>query len=155
MRILGIDPGYGILGWGVIDKGLKIVDYGAIETPSSMPIDERMFVIYTELSSIITEYKPDTVSIERQFFSKNTTTALNVAHAVGVVLLVLHQHVVLYTEYTPLQIKQALTGYGRADKKQMQVMIKNIFSLKEIPQPDDAADALAIAACHSFSIQGK
>ncbi|HRX15912.1 MAG TPA: crossover junction endodeoxyribonuclease RuvC [Spirochaetota bacterium] len=155
MRILGIDPGYGILGWGVIDKGLKIVDYGAIETPSTMPLDERMFVIYTELSDIISKYKPDTCAIEKLFFSKNTTTAMNVANAVGVILLVLHQYIVLYTEYTPIQIKQAITGFGRADKKQMQTMVKNIFGLKEIPQPDDAADALAIAACHSFATGDK
>lgn len=153
MRIIGIDPGYGILGWAVIEDSLKICDYGAIETASTMPLDERMFVIHTELSAIITEYKPDTAAIERLFFSRNTTTAMHVANAVGVVLLAFHQHVLLYTEYTPLQIKQALTGYGKADKKQMQHMVKTVFNLKEIPKPDDAADALAICACHTFALR--
>lgn len=153
MRILGIDPGYGILGWGVIEDNMKVVDYGAIETPSTMPIDERLFVIHNELSAIIEEYKPDSAGIERLFFSKNTTTAIKVANAIGVILLTFHQHVLLYQEYTPLQVKQALTGYGRADKKQMQYMIKSIFSLREAPKPDDAADALAVAACHSFSMK--
>jgi len=150
VRILGIDPGYGILGWSVIEKNLKIIDFGTIETSSSEKIDDRLLFIHEKLKQILVEYSPDTVAIEKLFFSKNTTTALNVAKAIGVVVLTIRIHGLDYAEYTPLQVKQAITGYGRASKEQMQVMIKKIFSLKEIPKPDDAADALAIAACHSF-----
>ncbi len=151
MRVLGLDPGYGRLGWAVTDGINRLIDYGTLETPPEMTIDERMFVIYTELNAIITEYRPDSAAVEKLFFSRNTTTALQVANALGVVLLVFHQHILLYTEYSPSQIKRAVTGYGRADKKQMQNMVKTIFKLRDIPQPDDAADALAICACHAFA----
>lgn len=153
MRIIGLDPGYGRLGWAVTDGNEKLIDYGVLETASTMTIDERMFVIYTELNAIIQEYRPDSAAIEKLYFSRNTTTALNVAHALGVILLVFHQHALLYTEYTPSQVKLAVTGYGRADKKQMQKMVTTLFDLSETPQPDDAADAIAVCACHSFSLR--
>ncbi len=153
MRIIGIDPGYGRLGWAITESHNKIVDYGALETPSSMAIDERMFVIYTEINAIIEEYMPDTAAVEKLYFSRNTTTALQVAQALGVILLAFHQHALLYTEYSPSQIKLAVTGYGRADKKQMQKMVTTIYNLKEVPQPDDAADAIAVCACHSFTLK--
>lgn len=149
MRVLGIDPGFAIIGWAVIDDTARVVDYGAIETESSFSIAERLFIVYTEISSIIKRYKPDFASIERLFFARNTTTALDVSKAVGVILLAFQQHALCYSEYSPLQVKQAVTGHGKADKKQMQFMIQKIFSLKEIPKPDDAADAVAVALCGS------
>ncbi|MBN1501319.1 MAG: crossover junction endodeoxyribonuclease RuvC [Spirochaetes bacterium] len=151
MKIIGIDPGYGILGWSVIEDSIKLYDYGTIETPPGMPIDERLFIIYTELNSILQKYQPDSAAIEKLFFAKNTNTVMDVMKAIGVVLLLFRIYGVPFREYTPLQIKQALTGYGRADKKQMQFVIQKIFNLKECPKPDDAADAAAIAACHALA----
>ena len=147
MRILGIDPGFGILGWAVIEHTMKIVDYGSIETNSDLQIDERLFIIHSELSDIIKRYRPDKAVIERLFFSKNITTAMDVSRATGVVLLAFRQHALPFEEVTPLQVKQCITGYGKADKKQIQEMVKKIFKLKEIPRPDDVADALAVASC--------
>ncbi len=148
MRIIGIDPGYAICGWSVVEKGFKLCDYGAIETPAGMPIDERLFVIYTEINDIIARHRPDAAAIERLFFAKNTTTALDVSKAVGVILLAWRIHALPYREYTPVQVKQALTGFGRADKAQMQFMVQKLYRLKELPSPDDAADALAVASCY-------
>jgi crossover junction endodeoxyribonuclease RuvC len=153
MRILGIDPGFGILGWSIIEDNLKIVDFGSIETPKNMLIDERLFVIYTEICSIIKTHKPDMAAIEKLFFSKNTTTALQVSQAIGVILLALRQHALVYSEYPPVTVKKAITGHGKADKKQLQFMIQKIYNLSEIPQPDDAADAIAIATCHAMTTQ--
>lgn len=153
MRILGIDPGFGILGWSVIEDNFKIVDYGSIETPKDMPIDERLFAIYTDICAIIKRHKPDIAAIEKLFFSKNTTTALQVSQAIGVVLLAFRQHALVYNEYPPVTVKKAITGHGKADKKQMQFMIQKIYNLKEIPKPDDAADAIAIATCHAIAFQ--
>lgn len=150
MKILGIDPGFGILGWSVIHDNMKVVDYGAIETPAGTPIDERLFVIYTELSDIIKRLKPDSAAVEKLFFSRNTTTAMDVSKAMGVVYLILRQNALVYSEYAPVKVKKALTGYGRADKKQMQLMVQRLFNLKEVPKPDDAADAIAVAACHAL-----
>jgi crossover junction endodeoxyribonuclease RuvC len=147
MRMLGIDPGFGILGWAVIDDAFAVVDYGTIETPSGMPLDERLFTIFTSLTDIVRRYRPDYAAIEKLYFARNTTTAFDVARATGIVLLVLHQHALPWCEFTPSQVKQAMTGSGRADKPQMQFMVQKIFRLKECPRPDDAADALAIAAC--------
>jgi crossover junction endodeoxyribonuclease RuvC len=147
VRILGIDPGFGILGWAVIEHTMKIVDYGSIETNSDLQIDERLFIIHSELSDIIKRYRPDKAVIERLFFSKNITTAMDVSRATGVVLLAFRQHALPFEEVTPLQVKQCITGYGKADKKQIQEMVKKIFKLKEIPRPDDVADALAVASC--------
>lgn len=149
MKILGIDPGFGILGWAVIHDTMKIVDYGAIETSPDLPIDERLFIIHNELSDIIKRYRPDCAVIEKLFFSRNTTTAFDVCRAIGVVLLAFRQSALPYQEVTPMQVKQGITGYGKADKKQIQEMVKRLYGLKEIPKPDDAADAIAIATCYS------
>lgn len=154
MRILGIDPGTGILGFGVIDIDNKskatLVDAGVIRTPVKQPDSDRLLTIYDELHEIITDLKPQLMSVEKLFFAQNVTTAMSVAQARGVVLLCGKQHGLELFEYTPLQIKQALTGYGRADKKQMQEMVRVILGLTEVPKPDDCADALAAAICHSM-----
>jgi crossover junction endodeoxyribonuclease RuvC len=149
VRIIGIDPGFGILGWAVIESNLKVIDYGTVETSPDMPIDERLFAIHSDISSILERYRPECAVIEKLFFSKNITTAIDVSRATGVILLAFRQHALPYQEVTPMQVKQGITGYGKADKKQMQVMVQRLFNLKEIPKPDDAADALAIALCYS------
>jgi crossover junction endodeoxyribonuclease RuvC len=149
VRIIGIDPGFGILGWAVIENNFKVIDYGTVETDAGMPIDERLFAIHSDISSIIKRYRPDCAVIEKLFFSKNITTALDVSRATGVILLAFREHALPYQEVTPMQVKQGITGYGKASKKQMQIMIQRLFNLKEIPKPDDAADALAIALCYS------
>jgi crossover junction endodeoxyribonuclease RuvC len=149
VRILGIDPGFGILGWAVIEEGLSIIDYGAIETPRTVPLDERLFIIHTGISDVISRYRPDTAVIEKLFFSRNITTALDVARATGVVILAFREHALPYQEVTPMQVKQGITGYGKAEKRQVQEMVQRIFKLKEIPKPDDVADALAVALCYS------
>lgn len=155
MRILGIDPGTGILGFGVIDaKGGKtqLVDAGVIRTPAHQADPVRLKTIFDELTEIIKETKPAEMAVEKLFFAQNVTTAMAVSQARGVVLLCGEQAGIKLFEYTPLQIKQALTGYGRADKKQIQEMVKAILGLKEIPKPDDAADALAAALTHNQSM---
>lgn len=155
MRILGIDPGTGILGFGVVDIDSKgkavLVDAGVIRTPVNQADSERLETIYDELHEIITDLKPQVMSVEKLFFAQNVTTAMSVAQARGVVLLCGRQHKLELFEYTPLQIKQALTGYGRADKKQMQEMVRVVLGLQEAPKPDDCADALAAAICHSMT----
>ncbi len=155
MRILGIDPGTGILGFGIIDIDTRgkasLVDAGVIRTPVKEADSIRLETIYNELQEIITEFKPDTMSVEKLFFAQNVTTAMTVAQARGVVLLCGIQHKLELFEYTPLQIKQALTGYGRADKKQIQEMVRVVLGLSEVPKPDDCADALAAAICHSMT----
>lgn len=149
MRILGIDPGTGILGFGVIDVDNRgkatLVDGGVIRTPAKQPDSDRLVTIYDELHQVITELKPTVMSVEKLFFAQNVTTAMSVSQARGVVLLCGKQHGMELYEYTPLQIKQALTGYGRADKKQIQEMVRVILGLTETPKPDDAADAIACA----------
>jgi crossover junction endodeoxyribonuclease RuvC len=150
VRVLGIDPGYGILGWSVIDKNQKLIDYGIIETPPGRNIDERLFSIHTQLMAIIDRYKPDCAAVEKIFFTKNIKTGMDVAKTIGALLLTLRLNNIGYHEYTPSQVKQAITGYGRAGKEQMKFMIKSIFGLSETPTPDDAADAIAIALCHSL-----
>ncbi|MBR2967951.1 MAG: crossover junction endodeoxyribonuclease RuvC [Clostridia bacterium] len=152
MRILGIDPGYATIGFGVIDKlpqGLQVVDYGVIETSKEESIPVRLAILFDALSSIIKKYKPDAISVEELFFNTNITTGIKVAQARGVILLCAIKECGHLYEYTPLQIKQALTGNGRADKKQMQYMVKAFLKLKQEPRPDDAADALAAAICHA------
>ncbi len=155
MRIIGIDPGTGILGFGVIDINQKgkcvLVDGGVIRTPVKQADSKRLLTIYEELSEIISTHKPDIMSVEKLFFAQNVTTAMSVAQARGVVLLCGEQNNLELFEYTPLQIKQAITGYGKADKKQIQEMVKVILGLQEIPKPDDCADALATAICHANS----
>ena len=156
MRILGIDPGTGILGFGVIDyeKGkISLVDAGVIRTPVHEDDAVRLLTIYEELTEIIKETKPTAMSVEKLFFARNVTTAMTVAQARGVVLLCGMQAGLTIHEFTPMQIKQAITGYGKADKKQMQEMVKVILGLKSIPKPDDAADALATAITHSMTMR--
>lgn len=151
MRILGIDPGYAILGWGVIDmKGnhFKVIDYGAITTDSKMSMPDRLKVLYNSLMDIIVRHEPEIASIEELFFNTNAKTAILVGQARGVAVLACANSGLEIEEYTPLQIKQALVGYGRAEKKQVQLMVKTILNLKEVPKPDDTADALAAAVCH-------
>lgn len=147
-KILGIDPGTGRLGFGVIEKNsnlLNLVDAGVITTDKSLSDSQRLKIIFDDITEIISKTNPDIISIEKLFFSQNVTTAMTVSQARGVVLLLAEQNSLPIFEYTPLQIKQALTGYGRADKKQIQNMVKIILKLKEIPKPDDCADALAAA----------
>lgn len=157
MRILGIDPGTGILGFGIIDvdrRGkAKMVDGGVIRTPVKQADSDRLLTIYNELTEIITEFKPTVMSVEKLFFSQNVTTAMSVSQARGVVLLIGKQFDLELFEYTPQQIKQALTGYGKADKKQMQEMVRVVLGLSEVPKPDDCADALGAAICHSMTAQ--
>ncbi len=152
MRILGIDPGLATVGWGVIDYingKAKVVSYGTILTSKDDKLPDRLKVIEEDLKCIISKFKPDEVALEELFFNNNVTTAINVAQARGVILLTAVKECGKLFEYTPLQIKQALTGYGRADKHQIQEMTKLMLNLTKIPRPDDAADALAIALTHS------
>lgn len=151
MIILGIDPGYAILGWSVIDSSLKLHDFGTIQTDQHLNIEDRLFIIHESLSSIIKKYKPECLSIEKLFFQKNTKTAIDVAKTIGAVILTARINGLAVFEYSPVQIKKSLTGYGNAEKKQMQNMIKTVFNLETIPRPDDAADAAAIALCHTLS----
>jgi crossover junction endodeoxyribonuclease RuvC len=156
MRILGIDPGTGILGFGVIESErgkVQLVDAGVIRTPVKEDDAVRLLTIYEELTDIIAQNKPQIMSVEKLFFARNVTTAMTVAQARGVVLLCGMQAGLQIAEYTPLQIKQAITGYGKAEKKQMQEMVRVILQLKEIPRPDDAADALAAAITHSMTVR--
>lgn len=153
MRILGIDPGTGILGFGVIDvngRNLSLVDAGVVRTPPHTPHDERLEDIFNSLTEIIEATKPDACSVEKLFFTRNITTAMTVAEARGVALLVARQHSVPIYEYTPPQIKQTITGYGKADKKQVQEMVRLQLGLKEVPKPDDCADAIAAAITHAM-----
>lgn len=153
MRIIGIDPGTGILGFGVIDASggkTTLVDAGVIRTPAHTPLPERLGEIYDGLSEIIAQTKPQTMAIEKLFFAQNVTTAMSVAHARGVAMLVGQRAKLQIEEYTPLQIKQTMTGYGRATKKQMQEMVRLQLGLAEPPKPDDCADALAAAIMCAF-----
>lgn len=154
MKILGIDPGYAILGYGVIEKlgnKFRIIEYGAVTTEVGESMPDRLKTLYYGLMEIIDRTQPDTASIEELFFNTNTTTAIKVGQARGVAILACANSGIDIAEYTPLQIKQGLTGYGRADKKQVQTMVKTILGLKEVPKPDDTADALAAAICHGHS----
>ena len=152
MRILGIDPGTGIVGFGVIDAdGMKktMVDAGVIRTPAHQPAHERLLTIFNEITEIIAFNKPQVMVVEQLFFAKNVTTAMTVSQARGVILLAGEQAGLRLIEFTPLQIKQALTGYGKADKKQVQEMVKLQLKLTEVPKPDDCADALAAALTYA------
>ena len=151
MIVLGIDPGTAITGFGVVQgvgSKLKAIKYGSILTPAGIPLQERISMIYDELLQIISEYKPQEAAIESLFFNDNAKTALSVGHARGVSMLACVKSGVVIAEYTPLQVKMALTGYGRADKKQMIYMTKMLLNMEKDPKPDDTADALAIAICH-------
>ena len=154
MRIIGIDPGYAIVGYGIIDYNsnhFSVVDYGAVTTKAHTPFDSRLSTIYDGLTQLISMYKPDAMSIEKLFFNTNTTTAIDVAQARGVLVLAAQQARMPIFEYTPLQVKQSVVGYGRAEKNQVQEMTKMFLHLDSIPKPDDAADALALAICHGHS----
>lgn len=157
MRVLGIDPGTGILGFGLIDidakRNFSLVDAGVIKTPAHQSDSLRLETIYNELHQIIKETSPQVMSVEKLFFAQNVTTAMSVSQARGVVLLCGQQHGLGLYEYTPMQIKMAVTGYGKADKKQVQEMVRVLLGLKTVPQPDDAADALAAAICCSMSVR--
>ena len=154
MTILGIDPGYAIVGFGII-KGDRVrpqvIQYGAIRTESGGPLAPRLKQIYQDTCLLIDQFSPDVIAMEELFFHKNVTTGISVAHARGVLLLAGETMGVPMFEYTPLQVKQAITGYGRADKKQMMEMVRRLLNMNQIPKPDDAADALAVALCHSRS----
>ena len=153
MRIIGIDPGTGILGFGVIDAHggkTQLVTAGVITTPAHTPLADRLEEIYLELTNIIAETKPEMMALEQLFFARNVTTAMSVAHARGVAMLTGKQANLLIEEYTPMQIKQSLTGYGKADKKQVQEMVRIQLGLKDVPKPDDCADALAAAIMCAF-----
>ncbi len=157
MRIIGIDPGTGILGFGVIDVvsgRSKLVTAGVIKTPAHTPLDQRLEEIFHGLNQIITETQPNVMSIEKLFFAQNITTAISVSHARGVAMLCGRLAHLPIAEYTPLQIKQTLTGYGRAEKKQIQEMVRLHLNLQTIPKPDDAADALAAAITHQLMSRG-
>lgn len=154
MRILGIDPGFAIVGVGVLDyegNRFKVVDYGAITTNAGEDMFDRLKKIYDELTEIINQVKPDAMAIEELFFNSNQKTAINVAQARGVLVLAAKNCGIPVSEYTPLQVKQAVVGYGRAEKGQVQQMTKAILNLDKVPKPDDTADALAIAICHAHS----
>lgn len=155
MIILGIDPGYGTIGYGVIEKlknnKVRAIDYGVITTPKDKPISERLEMIYDAMNLIIEKYKPDEIALEELFFNTNITTGIKVAQARGVLVLSAIKACGKLYEYTPLMVKQALTGEGRADKRQVQYMVKVYLSLNSIPKPDDAADALAVAICHAHT----
>jgi crossover junction endodeoxyribonuclease RuvC len=151
MRIIGIDPGTGILGFGVIDvvdTKMKLVDAGVITTPAHTSLDVRLEDIFDSLTEIIAATKPEVMSIEKLFFAQNVTTAMSVSHARGVAMLAGRKAGLPIAEYTPLQIKQTVTGYGKAEKKQVQEMVRIQLGLAKIPQPDDCADALAAAITH-------
>ena len=151
MRILGIDPGYAIVGYGVLEFDnvrFNVVNYGAITTDPETPFPKRLQEIHDDMCSILDKFRPDCMSIEKLYFNTNTTTAIDVAQARGVIMLSAAQREIPIFEYTPLQVKNAVTGYGRAEKHQMQELVKNILHLNAVPKPDDTADALAIAICH-------
>lgn len=152
MRIMGIDPGVARVGFAFVDKighAMKAVQYGVIETPAHTPMEDRLFQIHETAMALIERYEPEIMTIEKLFFNTNVTTALNVGQARGVLLLAARQRGLRITEYTPLQVKQAITGYGQAEKHQVQEMVRRLLGLQQIPKPDDAADALAIAMCQA------
>lgn len=154
MIIMGIDPGFAITGYGIVKyEGNKfsVIDYGAITTEASMKLPQRLLLLSNRLDELIAKYKPDAISIEELFFNKNIKTALTVGHGRGVAVLAAAKSGIEVFEYTPLQVKQSVVGYGRAEKSQIQQMIKLILNLDEIPKPDDVADALAVAICHAHS----
>lgn len=158
MIILGIDPGIATVGWGVVkcEKGsFRYIDCGTITTPSGMRVERRLYFIHLALTDIIKRFTPDEISIEELFFNTNQKTAINVAQARGVILLTAEENRLPLFEYTPLQVKQAMVGYGRAEKKQVMEMTRVFLHLDSVPKPDDAADALALAICHGHTRNSK
>lgn len=151
MIIMGIDPGYAIVGYGVIEAQagqFRPLEHGAITTPAGEEFSRRLEIIYEDVVSVLQKWKPQAISLEKLFFQSNKTTAIGVAEARGVILLAARQNKVTVYEYTPLQVKQAVTGYGQAEKRQIMEMTRKLLHLREIPKPDDTADALAMAICH-------
>ena len=154
MRILGIDPGIAIVGFGLIESNrgsVRMLQYGAVTTEAGLPLATRLVQIENDMTALIAQLKPDEIAVEELFFSKNITTGIAVAHGRGVILCTAERLGVPIFEYTPIQVKQAVAGYGLADKKQVMDMTKRLLKLKAVPKPDDAADALAIAICHARS----
>lgn len=154
MVILGIDPGLAIVGWGVIEyegSKFRVLGYGSIETPAGIDTPDRLQMIYKDLREVIEKYRPDEMAIEELFFDKNITTGIRVAEARGVLLLAAKELGVCLSEYTPMQVKQSVCGYGKAEKQQVIMMVTSILKLKAPPKPDDTADALAIAICHAHT----
>ena len=154
MIILGIDPGLAIVGWGVVEYSgsrFTTLGYGSIQTPAGMETEQRLSVIYDGIKELIKTYKPDHMAIEELFFNTNQTTGIRVAEARGVIIMCAYRMGVRTFEYTPLQVKQAVVGYGRAEKKQVITMVTMFLGLQKPPKPDDTADALAIAVCHAHS----
>ena len=154
MIILGIDPGYAIVGYGVIsyrNNHFSVIDYGAITTDAKTPFNKRLEIIYDELTAIIDKYSPEAMAIEKVFYNSNAKTVIDVSQARGVIMLAAQKKGLPAYEYTPLQVKQSVVGYGRAEKKQIQEMIRRILALEKIPKPDDTADALAMAVCHAHA----
>lgn len=158
MRILGIDPGVATVGFGVIDttkNGNSYVSCGIISTPAGLSLSSRLDMIYNDLNELISSFQPDAISVEELFFTNNITTGISVAHGRGVILLAAYRSGIPTYEYTPMQVKQAVVGYGRAEKKQVIFMVQRLLHMKNAPKPDDAADALALAICHSRSMTSK
>ncbi|MBB6729338.1 crossover junction endodeoxyribonuclease RuvC [Cohnella zeiphila] len=155
MRVLGIDPGIAIMGFGFVDKlGHRVVpvQYGCIQTEANTPTEKRLVQIYEASCELLDRYQPETVAVEKLFFNKNVTNAFSVGQARGVLLLAAAQRNIPVGEYTPMQVKQAVVGYGGAEKKQVQEMVKRLLHLSAVPKPDDVADALAVAICHAHSV---
>jgi len=149
---MGIDPGIAITGYGIIEAGhsrYRLIDYGCIRTAPRVPVQERLLKLHQGIGMLVEQYTPDCMAIEQLFFNRNTTTAIPVGQARGVILLAAAEHQLAVSEYTPLQVKQAIVGYGRAEKTQIQFMVMRLLKMKNIPKPDDAADALAIAISHA------
>lgn len=154
MIILGIDPGYAIVGWGVIEYNanrFSVLDYGTVTTEAKTPFNDRLKMVYDGIDSIMKRYSPEALSIEKLFYNTNAKTVIDVAQARGVINLAAVQNDIPIFEYTPLQVKQSVVGYGRAEKKQVQEMTRVILKLEKIPKPDDTADALAMAICHAHA----
>lgn len=154
MRIIGIDPGYAIVGFGVIEyvnSRFTVVNYGAVTTPAGINFNRRLEIIYRDICQVLDTFKPESLAIEKLYFQNNQKTAIDVAEARGVILLAaVQRHIEIY-EYTPLEVKKSITGYGQAVKKQVQEMTKRVLNLPAIPKPDDTADALAMAVCHAHT----
>ena len=152
MIVLGIDPGYALMGWGVVESrgsAMRLLDYGVVETKAGTPVQDRLRTLQQGIRRLVQQYHPDDVAFEELFFARNVTTALTVGAARGAAIIAAAEYTENLYEYTPMQIKQALTGWGKADKKQVMEMIRRLLKLPQLPRPDDAADALAIAFCHS------
>ena len=158
MRILGIDPGIAIVGFGLIESNrgsVRMLQYGAVTTEAGLPLATRLVQIENDMTALIAQLKPDEIAVEELFFSKNITTGIAVAHGRGVILCTAERLGVPIFEYTPMQVKQAVVGYGLAEKRQVMDMTRRLLKLKAVPRPDDAADALAIAICHARHLQGR